>query len=496
MEKIQVVLASPSDLADERQMIKTLVDSLNHTYMRKDICFDLRMWEDSMPGMNAAGPQALIDLDLEIPKADLFICMYWKKEGTKLPGEDVAGTEHELNLALDSYHKRGKPDIKVFFKKVNAPEETADAVKISSIAKKLQNQSLYSSFKDSEELKDTIRTILESEVINLIRQQGPIMPDIHNYIEVTDTQGFVSNFSSNNKLVLSKGYYDMLDFEEDSPDKAFKEAVYDGNQLVISNVSNVTVVGDNSTLVVNPRYANVICFRNCSNIKLIGLTLGHTPHKSDCSGSVLCFENCNNIQLEALELFGCGIYGIEIVDCKNIKTNGTKIYECSYGALAIDNSDFEFSNSMIYDCNKTSDCLVGAKNSQLVFDNVSIFNNHIDDYVFSLECSNLFCRGVCVYSNSFAGLCNKPILSGVFEENNKIQCEKGYIVRITSTNKTSREQFAEVKESIGKNGKVSESIFDEGQIAITLITPTYESLSRIERIMESYDNFEMTYDLA
>ena len=32
MEKIQVVLASPSDLADERQMIKDLVNSLNPLY--------------------------------------------------------------------------------------------------------------------------------------------------------------------------------------------------------------------------------------------------------------------------------------------------------------------------------------------------------------------------------------------------------------------------------------------------------------------------------
>lgn len=42
--------------------------------------------------------------------------MYWKKIGTKLANEDVAGTEHELNLALDSYHKRRKPDIKTFLR--------------------------------------------------------------------------------------------------------------------------------------------------------------------------------------------------------------------------------------------------------------------------------------------------------------------------------------------------------------------------------------------
>lgn len=47
MEKIQVVLASPSDLADERQMIKDLVNSLNPLYMKNGICIDLRMWENS-----------------------------------------------------------------------------------------------------------------------------------------------------------------------------------------------------------------------------------------------------------------------------------------------------------------------------------------------------------------------------------------------------------------------------------------------------------------
>ena len=37
MEKIQVVLASPSDLGEERKMIKALIDSLNPLYMKYDI---------------------------------------------------------------------------------------------------------------------------------------------------------------------------------------------------------------------------------------------------------------------------------------------------------------------------------------------------------------------------------------------------------------------------------------------------------------------------
>lgn len=87
MEKIQVVLASPSDLIEERQMIKELVNSFNPLYMKYDICIDLRMWENVTPGMNADGPQGVIDIDLGISQSDIFICLYWKRIGTLLPNE-------------------------------------------------------------------------------------------------------------------------------------------------------------------------------------------------------------------------------------------------------------------------------------------------------------------------------------------------------------------------------------------------------------------------
>ena len=57
-------MASPSDLGEERKMIKALIDSLNPLYMKYDICIDLRMWENVVPGMNADGPQGVIGIDL------------------------------------------------------------------------------------------------------------------------------------------------------------------------------------------------------------------------------------------------------------------------------------------------------------------------------------------------------------------------------------------------------------------------------------------------
>lgn len=487
MEKIQVVLASPSDLSTERQMIKELIDSLNPLYMKNDICIDLRMWENVTPGMNADGPQGVIDIDLEIPKADLFICLYWKRIGTKLPNEDVAGTEHELNLALNSYHKRRKPDIKAFFKDVPPSERTEDVDKIELIAKRLQPLGLYTPFNALEELKDKINQILQAEVMQRIKNQASVTPEIHKYIEISNTTELIENLDSNNKLVLNKGYYDILDFDFTS-EHIKKETVFDGQELVVEDLSNITIVGDNSTLLVSPRYANVINFKNCSNIKLIGLTLGHTPHKGSCLGSVLRFEECNNIQLDSLELFGCGTYGIELSDCSNVRVNGTKIFECSYGALNIVNSSMDFSNCMIYDCNKIAGCLIEAYNSQLDFSNVSIFNNYIDNYLISLDSSSLFCRGVCVYSNAFSGLCNQHIPYGIFLDNNVIESENNYNITISSTVPVSRETYDEIKAIALDYGCIEESIFDNGTIYINTLLPDFDSISEIESLLESYSD--------
>lgn len=490
MEKIQVVLASPSDLMEERQMIKELINSFNPLYMKYDICIDLRMWENVAPGMDADGPQGVIDIDLEIPKADIFVCLYWKRIGTILPNENIAGTEHELNIALNSYHKRRKPDIKAFFKAYELSEENSDTKKIKEISKRLQPLGLYTPFDSIDTLKEMITIILQSEVMKRIQKMEAVTPIIHKYVEISNTEKLVENLVDNRKLVLNKGYYDVLDFQTNMS-TVFKEEVFDGMELVVSDVSDITIVGDSSILLVSPRYANVLSFRNCKNIKLIGLTLGHTPRRGECAGAVLRFENCENIQLDSLDLFGCGTYGIELFNCKNVKTNGIKIYECTYGALNVNNSNLEISNSMIYDCNKTAGCIVEAIDSQLDFNNVSIFNNYINNYLISLMSSTLFCNGVCIFSNSFAALCNEEIPWGIFLENNVIENTGDYYATISSVQPCDRAKYQYYKELVGKYGKIEECIYDEGTFDISFTCDSYEKYEKFSSVILEDNEVEL-----
>lgn len=421
IDKIKVVIASPSDLSDERQMIKELVNECNETkYIRQGLPIDLRMWEKSLPGANISGPQGVIDLDLEIPDADIFICMFWNKAGTVLY-EDITGTEHELNIAMDSYSKSRKPDIKVFFKTADIEKQSEfDIEHIKATKQKVQLKGLYGSFNTSEELKRIVERILEDEFIKRRLPKIESKRKKDNLIYATTMNSLIENLKSNNKIFLSAGYFGVLDFESESQ-YAKREKAYDGEELVIEGLSNVTIIGDESVVLAKPRYANVIRFVNCNNIRLENLVFGHTPHKGYCLGGVLAFENCKNMNLSNLSLFGCGTYGIIAEDSENIIVSGTRIFECTYGGIDVSSTEITIENSMIYDCRDVYRLIIGTNESTVMLENVSIYNNTVNGYVFDMDESWLLCRGVSVYDNTYLELSNNNIPYGVMTEDNIIQ---------------------------------------------------------------------------
>ena len=110
----------------------------------------------------------------------------------------------------------------------------------------------------------------------------------------------------------------------------------DGPQLVIQNVSGLSIRagagGGTTTLAAIPRYANVLSFRDCDELELLGFTAGHTTEPGACSGGVLDFTNCHSVRLEEMHLYGCGILGVQAQQCSSMDLRRTEIYECSQGA--------------------------------------------------------------------------------------------------------------------------------------------------------------------
>jgi beta-lactamase regulating signal transducer with metallopeptidase domain len=130
---------------------------------------------------------------------------------------------------------------------------------------------------------------------------------------------------------------------------------HDGPELMISGVSGLTIrsVSEDpaaTTLAAVPRYANVLRFRDCEHINLVGFTAGHTQEPGSCSGGVLYFSNCHGVGLEACRLYGCGILGLSADGCTDLTLRDCEIYDCSQGGVHLARTDgVRFLNCDIHD---------------------------------------------------------------------------------------------------------------------------------------------------
>ena len=121
---------------------------------------------------------------------------------------------------------------------------------------------------------------------------------------------------SQHVITLKKGNYCTTDITYQN-EHVFHEDVFDGKQLVIDEINNLILLGNGATLTTRPRYAQVLCFNRCNNIIIDDFIMGHTKEPGTCLGNVIEFRDCSNVYLNNLKLYGCGTYGIELIDCRN-----------------------------------------------------------------------------------------------------------------------------------------------------------------------------------
>ena len=81
---LRVVVASPSDVQEERDVLDKVVTEVNRGVAAdRGIRLEVARWEtDAYPGFHPDGPQGLIDPILRITDCDLLIGIFWKRFGT------------------------------------------------------------------------------------------------------------------------------------------------------------------------------------------------------------------------------------------------------------------------------------------------------------------------------------------------------------------------------------------------------------------------------
>jgi len=113
---LRIVVASPSDVQAERDLLPDIIEELNRGIAgERGLRLELSRWEtDAYPGFHPGGPQGLIDPILKITECDLLIGIFWKRFGTPTP-DGKTGTEHEFWTAYETWKEKGRPQIMVYF---------------------------------------------------------------------------------------------------------------------------------------------------------------------------------------------------------------------------------------------------------------------------------------------------------------------------------------------------------------------------------------------
>ena len=163
-------------------------------------------------------------------------------------------------------------------------------------------------------------------------------------VAVADVDELVAAIGPYTTVVLQPGEYALAaaaTYGKDTgnPFCYWEAASEDGYELCVFNADYLTIQGagmDETTLLAEDRYANVLSFSACENVMVSGLTAGHDPAPGYCSGGVLHFVNCDGVAVELCGLFGCGTIGVWAMNCSDVHIADSRIYECSECAVYAD----------------------------------------------------------------------------------------------------------------------------------------------------------------
>lgn len=110
------------------------------------------------------------------------------------------------------------------------------------------------------------------------------------------------------------------------------------DELALAGFQDLIIRGQDTgeitaEIVTEDPYTPVLHFRNCENLRLAHLRIGHFLKKGYCSGAVLNLDSVKNVSLEHLDLYGCGTYGYEARNSENITLSDSVIRNCTYGLV-------------------------------------------------------------------------------------------------------------------------------------------------------------------
>ena len=255
-------------------------------------------------------------------------------------------------------------------------------------------------------------------------RDASLVPAREGAVEVSTVDELLAAIRPNATIVLAPGSYDLStasDYGRDSANPNYAWVRTPGGtpeeesyELQILGVEGLTLLGSGegeTTIAAVPRYANVLRFVRCADVRVEALTAGHSPAPGYCSGGVLRFEACGDVTVDACGLYGCGTIAVEAAECTDLTVTGSHLYECSYGAL------------FLSDCRK-----VRVENCDVERNGTKIDNSTAVNLFQVSNCQDVTVTGCRVHDNAsqklLSSFCSKNVLflSNTVERSQFLMC--------------------------------------------------------------------------
>lgn len=121
LKEVGILLASPSDVNHERQIVREMIQSANHIASLAKFQFTIYDWEHDTYPTACSQPQPAINSQTR-DKFSVVIALFWSRLGT--PTEKYAsGTVEEIEVGIIRSKKNMKFNVKVYFKTTQIPAE-------------------------------------------------------------------------------------------------------------------------------------------------------------------------------------------------------------------------------------------------------------------------------------------------------------------------------------------------------------------------------------
>ncbi|MDR7026463.1 DUF4062 domain-containing protein [Pseudomonas peli] len=129
---LNVFVASPSDVNDERKALDSIVQELNKTWSKNlNLRLDLLKWETDIHPSFGDYSQNVINEQID-DDYDIFIAIFWSRIGTKTPKAE-SGTLEEFERAYARYKSDKPTEIMIYFKDQAIPPSRMDPLQLQNI---------------------------------------------------------------------------------------------------------------------------------------------------------------------------------------------------------------------------------------------------------------------------------------------------------------------------------------------------------------------------